>query len=65
MKIFTTVILCADGAVYDLAKLEYPPQMPAGGDRVIKNPKFIVIDAYTCTVERAAQLQSKKKKKKK
>jgi len=63
----TTVCICGDGKVYDLGRGEYPPYPPETKKRgaVIKDPKFMVVDAFTCTQEKADELKKKKKKGKK
>jgi len=59
---YTTICICADGKVYDLGKGEYPPK---SHEEVIKEKKFMVINAYTCTQEEADRLKAKANKKKK
>ena len=57
---YTTVCVTADQKVYNLGKGQYPPAAP-GKDGVIREDKYRVINAFTCTVEEANRLQRKKK----
>ena len=58
---YTTVCVCGDGAVYDLGQLEFPPQSPFK-DGSIRDKKFMVINAFTCTLEEVTRLKKKKRK---
>lgn len=57
----TTLAVCADGKVYDLGKGEYPPS-PPHKDGAIREKKYMVRDAFTCTAEEAILLKKKNKR---
>ena len=62
--LMTTICICADSKVYNLGNKEFPPSPPVkGGVMIISEPKYKVIDAYTCTQEKADKLKAKTKKK--
>jgi len=64
--LFTTIVICGDGRVYDLGLGEFPPSPPMkNGVMIIKESKNRIVTAFTCPQDHAPQLQSKKKKKKK
>lgn len=47
MASYTTVVICADGKKYYLAKGEFPPQPPiVGNTRLIKKKKHKAVNAY-------------------
>ena len=55
----TTIVVCADGMVYDLGKGEFPPQPP---NKKIKEDRHLVVNATVVTVKEAERLQRKIRK---
>lgn len=61
----TTICICGDGKIYDLGNKEFPPSPPIkGGVVTITESKYKIVNAYTCTKEKANELKAKAKKKK-
>jgi hypothetical protein len=60
---YTTLAICGDGKIYDLGEGEFPPASPHK-DGAIREKKYLVVNAYTCTIEEAEKLKNKRKKKK-